>query len=149
MLFFLNYVIYKHNLCDLYLMAEKIAEKRGKDKLAQSEFFFKISVFFAKRLLLSAKCSILQPHLAAVALSAPGRRDRVLAAALEAYFEEQSALLRNLFLYCVRNWHLNLMQGKALLYLSILQTCRALPSSPCCRRTCGASWPARIILNPF
>src|SRR3989442_12222405 len=120
----------------------------GKAKLAQSEFF-KISVFFAKRLLLSAKCPILQPHLAAVALSAPRRRYWVLAGALEAYFEEQSALLRNLFLCCVRNWHLNLKQGKALLYLSILQRCRAPPSSPCCRRTCGASWPARIILNPF
>lgn len=55
-----------------------------------------------------------------MALPAPSGSDRVLAAALEAYLEEQPALLRDLFLCCVRNRHSLLMLEMALLYLSVL-----------------------------
>ena len=41
MLFFLNYVIYKHDLCDLYLMAEKIAEKWARLSWLSLNFSFK------------------------------------------------------------------------------------------------------------
>jgi hypothetical protein len=73
-----------------------------------------------KKLLLGTERPVLQPHLASVALPAPRRRDGVLAAALEAYLEEQPALLRDLFLCCVRNWHPLLVLEMALLYLSVL-----------------------------
>ena len=71
-------------------------------------------------LLFGPKRPVLQPHLAAMALPAPARRDRVLASALEAYLEEQPALLRDLFLCCIRYWHLLMMLEVALLYLSVL-----------------------------
>jgi hypothetical protein len=73
-----------------------------------------------KGLLLGSKRPVLQPHLAAVALPASGGRDGVLAATPEAYLEEQPALLRDLFLCCVRYWHLLMMLKKALFYLSII-----------------------------
>jgi hypothetical protein len=80
-------------------------------------FFYKIK---EKKLLLCTERPVLQPHLAAVALPAPRGRDGVLAAALEAYLEEQPALLSDLFLCCVRYWHLLMMQEKALLYVSTI-----------------------------
>jgi hypothetical protein len=86
-------------------------------------FYIKIK---EKKLLLCTKRPVLQPHLAAVALPAPRSRDGVLAAALEAYLEEQPALLRDLFLCCVRYWHLLMMQGKALLYVSTIGSVKHL-----------------------
>jgi hypothetical protein len=40
-----------------------------------------------------------------MAFSASGCGNRILAAALEAYLEEESALLCNLFLGRICNWH--------------------------------------------
>lgn len=56
-------------------------------------------------LLLSTQRPVLQPHLAAVALSAPCSRDRILGSTLEAYLEEQPALLCDLFLCGICDWH--------------------------------------------
>lgn len=63
-----------------------------------------------------------------MALPASRGRDGILAAALEAYLEEQPALLRDLFLCCVSYWHLLMMLEMALLYLSVLPEDRAEPS---------------------
>jgi len=56
-------------------------------------------------LLLCAQSPVLQSHLASMTFSASTCRDRILASALEANFEVEPSMLGNLFLSCICNWH--------------------------------------------
>lgn len=68
--------------------------------------------------LLGPESPVLQPHMAAMTLPASRSRDRILAAAFEAYLEEKPPLLCNLLLNRISNWHSYIMQERALLYVS-------------------------------
>ena len=60
-------------------------------------------------LLFGAQRPVLEPHLVAVAFSAPACRYRVLATAPEAYLEVEAAVLGYLLLCCVGNRHVVLL----------------------------------------
>ena len=67
-------------------------------------------------LLFGSQRPVLEPHLVAVALSAPACRYRVLATAPEAYLEVKAAVLGYLLLCCVGNRHIVLLSfGRGLI----------------------------------
>ena len=60
-----------------------------------------------KDLLLYSESSVLQSQSFMLTFSASGCRNRILRSTNETNLEKQSPFLRNLFLYCICNWHLS------------------------------------------